>query len=71
VQQAPKKPPFNQFLRYSNLAIQMIAIIVAGTFGGKYLDKKLAFSFPVFTVSLMILSVFIAVYLSIREFLKK
>jgi len=49
----------------------MIVIIVAGALGGKYLDEYLQLKFPVFTLSLTILSVFAAVYTSIRELLKK
>lgn len=49
----------------------MIVIIVAGAWGGKYLDEYLQLKFPAFTLSLTVLSVFAAVYLSIRELLKK
>jgi len=49
----------------------MIVIIVAGALGGKYLDEYLQLKFPIFTLSLTVLSVFASVYLSIRELLKK
>jgi Putative F0F1-ATPase subunit Ca2+/Mg2+ transporter len=49
----------------------MIVIIVAGALGGKYLDEYLQLKFPAFTLSLTVLSVFTAVYLSIRELIKK
>jgi hypothetical protein len=49
----------------------MIAIIVAGTFGGKYLDDYLQWKFPVFTLVGVLLSLFAALYTTIREFLKK
>jgi len=48
----------------------MILTIVVGTFGGKYLDGKLDFGFPVFTLIGVLLSVFGAVFMAIREFLK-
>jgi hypothetical protein len=49
----------------------MIAIVLIGIFGGIKLDHWLGLKFPVFTVSLSILSVFIAVYLVIKDLLKK
>lgn len=68
---SPKKPPYSQFIKYSSQAIQMIIIIVMGSLGGKYLDSKLMTHFPVFTLLGVILSVFAALYLSIKDFLKK
>jgi len=49
----------------------MIVIIVAGTFGGKYLDDYLSWKFPVFTLIGVLLSLFIAMYVTVKEFLKK
>jgi len=66
-----KKGDYTNFIQYSSLAIQMIVIIVAGTFGGRWIDKHFSLSFPVFTLTGVIFSVFAAVYLSIRGFLKK
>lgn len=67
----PANKPYNNLLRYSNVAAQMIVIIVAGALGGKYLDAKLTLSFPAFTLAGVLLSVFAAIYISIKEFLKK
>lgn len=50
--------------------MQMIVVIVAGSLGGKYLDQVTNFSFPVFTLTGVLFSVFAAVYLAIREFMK-
>jgi F0F1-type ATP synthase assembly protein I len=66
-----KKPQFNQFLKYSNQAIQMILVIVAGSLGGKYTDKYFENSFPIFTLIGVLISVFAALYLAIKDFLKK
>jgi cell shape-determining protein MreC len=49
----------------------MIVIIVASSLGGVYLDHLTELQFPVYTVTGTVLSVFAAVYLSIKEFLKK
>jgi F0F1-type ATP synthase assembly protein I len=48
----------------------MIIIIVCGTFGGLYLDNYLNVK-PLFTVLLSLLSVVFAIYLGIKDFLKK
>jgi predicted MFS family arabinose efflux permease len=62
---------FNNILRYSNIAAQMIAMIVGGTLGGKWLDKYLQLSFPVLTLCGALFSVLASVYITIKEFLKK
>ena len=65
------KDSYNSYARYSSIAFQMVFIILAGTFGGYYLDKWLQWGFPVFTVVLSILSVFCAIYFVIVDLLKK
>jgi len=49
----------------------MIVIIVAGSLGGVYLDQLTELAFPVYTVAGTVLSVFAAIYISVKEFLKK
>lgn len=66
--QKPKKR-FDDFIKYSNLAFEMIAIMAAGVFAGIKLDQWLNMDFPAFTLGLMILSVVGAVYHVIRKFL--
>lgn len=58
------------YAKYSSLAFQMMFIILAGVFGGIHLDKWLGWKFPVFTVVLSILAVFLAIYYAIKDFLK-
>jgi len=48
----------------------MAVIIGAGTYGGHVLDSKYSKDFPLYTLILSLLSVFIALYLVIREVLK-
>ena len=68
----PRKPPLTNYARYSAMGFQMIAIIIAGTYGGMQLDKKLQWSkFPVFTIVLSLLSVAGAVYFVVKDLLKK
>lgn len=61
----------NDYARYSSLAFQMMAIIGVGIFGGMKLDKYLALKRPVFTVLFSVISVILAVYYAIKDFLKK
>lgn len=69
----PKEPKkqLNDYARYSGMAIQMIVIILIGVLGGIKLDKVLTLKFPVFTLALTLLSVFLAMFFAIRDFLNK
>jgi len=64
----PKKK-FDDFIRYSSLAFEMIAIMGLGVLLGTKIDQWLSLSFPAFTLGLMILSVVGAIYHAIRKFL--
>lgn len=70
MKQQKEKDKFKAYAKYSNMAFKMIAIILIGTFGGFKLDEYLAWGFPVFTVSLSIISVVLAIYISIKDLLK-
>lgn len=63
------KKRLDDFIRYSNLAFEMIAIMGVGVFAGIKIDQWLEMSFPAFTLGLMILSVAGAIYHVIRKFL--
>jgi len=52
------------------MAFQMLAIILAGVFGGFKLDGWLH-SKPFFTIGLSILAVFLSIYYVTRDLLKK
>ncbi len=72
----PKKPSLpkkqlNGYAKYSGMAVQMAAIIVGGVLGGIQLDKWLKFKFPIFTLVLTLLSVFLAIYYFIKDIIKK
>lgn len=49
----------------------MAAIIVGGVMGGIYLDKWLAWKFPLFTLVLTLAAVFLAMYYFIKDVIKK
>ncbi|OQY00289.1 MAG: hypothetical protein B6I20_09030 [Bacteroidetes bacterium 4572_117] len=72
-QQKPKqksKTRVDNWIKYSGLSIQMVVIILLGFFGGLKLDEFLQWKYPVFTVLFALLSIFIALWLVIRDFLK-
>jgi F0F1-type ATP synthase assembly protein I len=60
----------NSYAKYSNLAFQMIAILLIGVFGGIKIDHWLKLKFPLFTVLLSLLAVGLAIYYGIKDFLK-
>jgi hypothetical protein len=49
----------------------MAIVILAGTFGGIKLDKVVGFHFPLFTVVFSFLSVLLAMYVVLKEFIGK
>ncbi|HPT02662.1 MAG TPA: AtpZ/AtpI family protein [Bacteroidales bacterium] len=62
---------FDGYARYSNLAIQMCVIIGAGVFGGVEIDQWLKLRFPVFTLILTVFSFLAAIYIAIKDFIRK
>lgn len=61
----------NNYLKYTSLAFQMIGIILVFVFAGLYLDKKIPWKFPLFTILFTLLGVFASLYTSLKEFFKK
>ncbi len=66
-----EKRALNAYARYSSIAFQMLVIMLAGVFGGRELDKWVEWDFPVFTLMLTILAVFLAIYFVIKDLIKK
>lgn len=62
--------PPNQFLKFTGIATQMTVVICAGVFGGIYLDEKAAFETPWLTLLGSLLSVGVALYLTIKDLIK-
>ena len=62
----PKKRPLSQFLKFSNMALQMGVIIGIGAYAGIKLDEYLEKD-NLFTVILSLLAVFGALYHVIKE----
>lgn len=66
-----KKNRLTDYAKYSSLAFQMMFIIIIGTLGGLKLDQYLSLKFPIFTLVLSLLSVFGALYIALKDFIKK
>jgi putative effector of murein hydrolase LrgA (UPF0299 family) len=65
------KKPYNVYAKYSGMVFQMAAIIFAGAYSGIWLDKHFENKTPYLTAGLVLLSVFLAVYFVIKDFIKK
>jgi hypothetical protein len=61
----------DNFIKYSSLGFEMMAIIAAGTWGGYKIDQLMGNKFKVFTLGLMVVSVIISVLYGVRNLLKK
>lgn len=65
-----KKKSLENYGKYSSIALQMLAIILLGVFGGIKIDEWLGLEFPVFTLIFSLLSVILAIYYVIKDLLK-
>ncbi|MEZ5149445.1 MAG: AtpZ/AtpI family protein [Bacteroidales bacterium] len=66
-----KKKYLDNYARYSSIALQMMVIIFLGIWGGIKLDDWIVTGFPLFTVLMALLSVSAAIYIVIKDLLKK
>lgn len=69
MQPSNKKP--TSFLRYTSMASQMAITIFLGVWGGIKLDQLFQFETPVMTLICSLLGVILAVYIVIRDVLRK
>jgi F0F1-type ATP synthase assembly protein I len=67
----PNKQGNNTILRYTSLATQMAITIFLGVWGGMKLDSYFQFDTPVMTLVCSLLGVTLAVYIVIRDVLRK
>lgn len=61
----------NPFLKYSTMAVQMAAIIGLSVFAGSKLDGKYGTKKPWFTMGLSLFGIGAALYLTLRDLLRK
>ena len=65
------KRKFDNFIRYSGLGLEMMAIISLATFAGYKIDQWLQNEFKAFTFGLMVVSVVVAIIYGTKNLLKK
>jgi len=65
------KEAVDAYAKYSNIGMQMLAMILIGVFGGLKLDEWLENGVPVFTLIGSALSVFGAIYVVIKGLTNK
>lgn len=62
----PPKPKHNAYAKYSALAFQMLATILAFTYGGYKLDQWQGNEIPGWTLAFSLISIAASLYLFIR-----
>jgi F0F1-type ATP synthase assembly protein I len=67
----PNKAGKHSILRYTSMATQMAITIFLGVWGGMKLDQSFQFEKPVMTLICSLLGVVLAVYIVIRDVLRK
>ncbi len=70
-QKNTRKNKFDNFISYSTLGFEMMAIIVVGTYVGYKIDQWMKNEFKGFTLGLMTFSVVLAIIYGTRNLLKK
>ena len=61
----------NAFLKYSGMAFQMMAVMLAAAYGGQWLDGYFQNKQPWFTLVLLLIGVVASVYITIRTVTKQ
>jgi ATP synthase protein I len=65
------KNSLNDYVKYSSIAFQMIFIILVGVYIGIKLDEFFTNGLPIFTLIFSLLSVSLAIFYVIKDFIKK
>ena len=61
----------NDYAKYSGLAFQMGAIIGIAAWGGVKLDELVETNQPTFTIILSLFGVFAAIYITVKDLIRK
>ncbi|MDR9373716.1 MAG: AtpZ/AtpI family protein [Schleiferiaceae bacterium] len=65
------KSPLQQYVFYSGLGFQMLAIILSGALLGDWLDDTYQVENRLFTILLSLLSIFLALFITLRKLLRR
>ena len=57
-------------MKYSGMAFQMGAIILIGTYFGRYLDQQFEIQRPYLTTLFALVSIFAALYISLKDIIQ-
>ena len=63
-----KKEQPNNYLKYSGIGFQIMAIVGVGFFIGYEIDKRMGNSKPYFSALVSVLFVFLALYIGLKQF---
>ena len=66
-----KSNPMSGYSKYLGAVFQMAIVILGFVWLGQYLDEKINFKFPIFTLTLSLLGVGLGLYLFIRRSYQK
>lgn len=69
-QPSNKKPQFDSFLKYGNIAFTLFAAIFLGVWGGMKLDELIN-SKPWFTIILSLFGISAGIYAALKDFIRK
>lgn len=67
----PGKSPLQQYVFYSSLGFQMLAIILGGALLGDWLDDKYQVQNRLFTIGCSLAAIFIALFITLRKLLRR
>lgn len=62
-----KKNLPNTLVKYSGMSVKIAIAILAGVYGGQYLDEYWGLATPIFTLILSMLGLALALYIIIKE----
>jgi len=66
-QKKPKKRLPESLIKYSGMSTKIALAILAGVYSGKYFDEKLNLETPIFTLTLSMVGLALALYIIIRD----
>ena len=65
------KNPLKNYGKYSAIAFQLLIIILAGVYLGHKMDIWLNTGKPIFLLSFSVIAVFLAMYITFRDLMRK
>lgn len=60
----------NTYLKFTSIGLQMAILVAAAAFFGRWIDEKQAYETPIWTLLLILFTIFASLYQIIREVIK-